>query len=93
MTKRCRILSKGIDNDGDGKFANYPANHNLFDTNDQSACIPTSQTAICDCPDEDHNGFVFVCHTTEGGQKQTLRITLDQWRLRQIIGDICGECQ
>ncbi len=85
----CRIK----DYDGDGKYKNYPKNHSLYDPNDFDACIPNPYALNCGCPDEDSDGFIFVCHTTESGQKQTLKITLEQWRLRQAVGDFCGKCQ
>ena len=81
------------DLDEDGKFGNYPLGHSLYDGNDRNACIPNPQATNCGCSDEDGNGYIFVCHITENGQKQTLKITLEQWQLRQGIGDICGECQ
>ena len=80
------------DLDEDGKFGNYPLEHSLYDANDRNACIPNPQAGNCSCPDNDGNGYVFICHITESGQKQTLKITLEQWRLRQILGDTCGEC-
>ena len=81
------------DLDEDGKFGNYPLGHSLYDGNDRNACVPNPQATNCGCPDEDGDGYVFICHTIENGQKQTLKITLEQWRLRQAIGDGCGECQ
>ena len=80
------------DLDEDGAFGNYPIGHILYDANDRNACIPDHQAMNCSCADEDNDGFIFVCHTTDDGQKQTLKIILEQWRLRQEIGDICGEC-
>lgn len=84
---------QGQDLDNDGTFGNYPIGHSLYDANDRNACIPNSQAMNCGCKDEDNDGYISVCHTTEKGQKQTLKITLEQWRLRQAIGDVCGECQ
>ena len=85
-------LCIGIDKDGDGKYGNFPSNHNLFDADDFNACIPNAQASSCSCLDDDNDGYIFVCHTTKTGQKQTLKITLEQWSLRQSIGDICGQC-
>ena len=84
---------QGKDEDGDGKFGNYPSEHSLYDENDLDACIPNPQAINCSCSDDDNDGYIFICHTTENGQNQTLKITLAQWRLRQIIGDTCGKCQ
>lgn len=87
------IACEAQDVDEDGTFGNYPLGHSLYDDNDRNACIPNPQAVNCDCSDQNNDGYVFVCHTTEGGQKQTLKIILEQWRLRQTIGDICGKCQ
>lgn len=81
-----------IDLDNDGFYRNYPSSHSLFDSNDLNACTPNPQSENCGCSNDD-NGFIFVCHTTANGQKQTLKITLEQWRLRQVVGDTCGKCE
>jgi len=80
------------DLDEDGTFGNYPIGHSLYDSNDLDACIPNPQVTNCGCSDEDNDGYIIISHTTESGQRQTLKITSEQWRLRQVIGDICGEC-
>jgi len=80
------------DLDGDGKFSNYPEEHNLFDPDDRNACTPNSLDANCGCVDLDNDGYIFVCQTTESGQKQTLRITVEEWQLRQSLGNTCGIC-
>ncbi|MEM6316048.1 MAG: Ig-like domain-containing protein [Bacteroidota bacterium] len=82
----------GQDFDGDGYFGNYPQAHNLYDEQDQNACLPSSQATNCDCSDLDEDGYIFICHTSSTGEKQTLRITLDQWNLRRSVGDVCGKC-
>ena len=66
--------------------------HSLFDEDDRNACIPNPQAINCSCSDDDNDGFIYVCHTSENGQKQTLKIILEQWQLRNIFGDVCGEC-
>jgi len=83
---------QGTDKDGDGKFGNYPVNHSLYDRNDTNACSPNTNNQNCGCPDLDEDGYIYICHTTESGLRQTLRITLEQWQFRQAIGDTCGEC-
>jgi len=83
----------GQDLDGDGKFGNYPSGHNAYDKNDQSACIPNPQATDCDCTDEDDDGYIYICHTSPTGQKQSLKITITQWRFHQSLGDVCGSCK
>ena len=85
-------LCHGIDEDGDGLYGNYPVSHSYYDINDQGACIPNSNGTNCDCPNEDGDGFITICHININGQQQTIQITLAEWRLRQAIGDICGKC-
>ena len=82
----------GQDLDNDGFYGNYPKGHNQFDNNDQDACIPNPQDRQCGCPDTDNDGYIIICHTSIDGNKQTLRVPLKQWRLRQIAGDVCGAC-
>ena len=84
---------QALDLDDDGYYGNYPDGHNLYDENDRNACIPNPQATNCGCPDEDNDGYIFVCHTTENGQKQTLKITSNQWRLRRALGNVCGKCK
>ena len=82
----------GQDLDNDGFYGNYPKGHNQFDNNDQDACIPDPQDSQCGCPDTDNDGYIIICHTNIDGNKQTLRVPLEQWRSRQIAGDVCGAC-
>lgn len=84
---------QGIDVDRDGKFGNYPISHSLYDDNDQNACTPNSTYESCGCIDEDGDAYIFICHTSLDGVKQTLRIKPEEWQLRNVIGDSCGACQ
>ena len=80
------------DLDNDKLFGNYPIGHSLYDGNDRNACVPNPQIINCGCLDDNNDGYIFVCHTNLNGTKQTLKITLGQWGLRQAIGDVCGKC-
>ncbi|MEM6316047.1 MAG: DNRLRE domain-containing protein [Bacteroidota bacterium] len=81
-----------VDRDQDGFFGNYPKGHQLYDENDQDACLPNPQVSSCNCSDGDNDGYIYVCHTRPSGKKQTLKVTLAQWQLRQLLGDTCGSC-
>ncbi|MEM6321717.1 MAG: hypothetical protein AAF960_28920 [Bacteroidota bacterium] len=85
-------LCLGEDKDGDGKFGNFPAGHALYDIDDLDACLPDSNAKNCGCSDDDNDGYLIICHASISGVKQTLKITPEQWRLRQLIGDRCGPC-
>ncbi len=82
-----------IDKDEDGFFANYPSDHPLFDQDDRNSCAPNELSADCDCPDSADNGYIFVCHTTSSGNKQTLKVIASDWLSRKTLGDSCGPCQ
>jgi hypothetical protein len=81
-----------VDNDHDGYLGNYPANDALYDPDDSNTCVPNFQSSACDCPDTDGDQYIIICHTNKAGEKQTLKITIEQWKWRQAIGDICGAC-
>lgn len=80
------------DKDGDGKFGNYPSGHNLYDADDLNACVPDTNSPNCHCPDVEGDGYIEICHVTISGIKQTIRILVEEWRLRQAVGDTCGSC-
>lgn len=55
------------DLDEDGLCGNYLSEHSLYDPNDRNPCIPNAQATNCGCSDEDNDGYIFVCHTTDNG--------------------------
>ena len=84
----------GIDEDGDGFFANYPASHPLFDELDNEACSPNINDENCDCRDIDNDGWITVCHIPGDNyaNRKTEEISINTWLTHQGHGDICGPC-
>ncbi|MFK7978808.1 MAG: hypothetical protein AB8G86_02400, partial [Saprospiraceae bacterium] len=86
-------ICEAQDIDGDGKFGNYPADHNAYDENDLDACTPNGQAPNCACPDNDKDGYINICQTLVSGKKQTIKIKKGTWQTWQSIGNIiCGAC-
>ncbi len=84
----------GIDQDGDLYKSNYPVDHPNYDPNDRNSCEPEGNAAECSCPDEDEDGFIFICNTTNlPSGPQTIRIPIVDWVTHQAGGSYCGPCQ
>jgi len=84
----------GIDEDGDGYFANYPTTHALYDELDNEACFPDVVNINCDCRDIDSDGFITVCHIPGNNyeNRETHEISIDAWLVHKEHDDICGPC-
>ncbi len=83
----------GIDMDRDSLFSNYPVNHAKYDPNDQNACEPNGTATECSCPDEDGDGFIFVCTENENTGRSTVKIPVKDWLAQRATGTVCGPCQ
>lgn len=84
----------GIDEDGDGFFANYPPDHNQYDADDLESCLPDLNNSNCNCRDEDGDGKIVICHIPPGNpaNRKTKTVSLFGWVHHKAHGDICGPC-
>jgi len=84
----------GLDEDGDGFFANYPTSHILYDEFDNEACSPDPLNGNCDCRDTDGDGKITVCHIPGNNYegRETEEILFDAWLAHKGHNDICGPC-
>ncbi len=88
------INCTGIDEDGDGFFANYPLNHMQYDGDDMESCFPDLSNNNCDCKDDDKDGKIVICHIPPGNpaNRKTKTVSLSGWLHHKAHGDICGPC-